>query len=262
MTTINRVAFLGDYMPRQCGVATFTTDICDAVAAKYPNCECIVGAVNDRPEGYDYSTRIRFEIDEKEIDSYRRAADFLNINNVEVVCVQHEFGIYGGPAGSHLLALLRELRMPVVTTLHTVLREPSAEQRRVIQELIARSTRLVTMAERGRAFLTQIHKAPAAKIDLIPHGIHDMPFADPNFYKDIFGVEGKLVLLTFGLLSPSKGIEHVLNALPEIVAEFPDVVYIVLGATHPALLREQGEEYRLSLERLARKNKVQKHEAQ
>jgi hypothetical protein len=103
MTTINRVAFLGDYMPRQCGIATFTTDICEAVAAEYPHCECIVGAVNDRPEGYDYSARIRFEIDEKEIDSYRRAADFLNINNVEVVSVQHEFGIYGGPAGSHLL---------------------------------------------------------------------------------------------------------------------------------------------------------------
>jgi len=116
-------------MPRQCGIATFTTDICEAVAAAYPHCECIVGAVNDRPEGYDYSTRIRFEIDEKEIDSYRRAADFLNINNVEVVSVQHEFGIYGGPAGSHLLALLRDVHMPVVTTLHTVLREPNESQR-------------------------------------------------------------------------------------------------------------------------------------
>src|SRR2546428_6920090 len=129
MTTIKRVAFLGDYMPRQCGIATFTTDICEAVAAEYPNCQCIVGAVNDRPEGYDYSTRIRFEIDEKEIDSYRRAADFLNINNVEVVSVQHEFGIYGGPAGSHLLALLRGGAMPVVATLHTVLPEPNKSQR-------------------------------------------------------------------------------------------------------------------------------------
>src|SRR5581483_1057483 len=150
MTTINRVAFVGDYMPRQCGVATFTTDICEAVAAEYPNCECIVGAVNDCPEGYDYSTRIRFEIDEQEIESYRRAADFLNINNVEVVSVQHEFGIYGGVAGSHLLEFLREVRKPVVTTLHTVLSEPNPDQRAVMEQLDVLSNRFIVMAERGR----------------------------------------------------------------------------------------------------------------
>src|SRR5712691_3281257 len=171
MPTINRVAFLGDYVPRQCGVATFTTDICEAVAAEYPHCECIVGAVNDRPEGYDYSARIRFEIDEKEIDSYRRAADFLNINNVEVVSVQHEFGIYGGPAGSHLLALLRDVRMPVVTTLHTVLREPNESQRFVIEQLIRLSDRLVVMTQKGAELLREIYRVPEQKIDVIPHGI-------------------------------------------------------------------------------------------
>src|SRR5712671_7907259 len=176
MTTINRVAFLGDYVPRQCGVATFTTDICEAVAAEYPHCECIVGAVNDRPEGYDYSARIRFEIDEKEIDSYRRAADFLNINNVEVVSVQHEFGIYGGPAGSHLLALLRDLHMPVVTTLHTVLREPSADQRAVMKQLDEFSNRFIVMADRGKAYLEEIFGIVGEKIDVIPHGIPDIPF--------------------------------------------------------------------------------------
>jgi glycosyltransferase involved in cell wall biosynthesis len=150
--------------------------------------------------------------------------------------------------------LLRELKMPVVTTLHTLLREPNVDQRRVMQELIAHSTRLVVMAERGRAMLTDIYQAPPGKIDLIPHGIHDIPFVDPNFYKDQFGVEGRMVLLTFGLLSPNKGIEHALNALPAILAEFPDVVYVVVGATHPNELREQGEAYRLSLERLAKKN--------
>src|SRR5580692_6745867 len=148
--TIKNIAFLGDYVPRQCGIATYTSDICEAVAAQFPRCQCVVGAVNDRPEGYDYPARVRFEIDEKELDSYRRAADFLNINNVEVVSVQHEFGIYGGPAGSHLLALLRDLRMPVVTTLHTVLREPNPDQQRVMQELLARSARVVVMSERGR----------------------------------------------------------------------------------------------------------------
>jgi len=149
--------------------------------------------------------------------------------------------------------------MPVVTTHHTVLREPNSEQRRVMQELIARSTRLVVMAERGRQMLQDIYHAPPGKIDVIPHGIPNIPFVDPNYYKDQFGVEGRKVLLTFGLLSPNKGIQHVLNALPRILAEFPDVVYVVLGATHPNELREQGETYRLGLERLAKKNKVQKN---
>jgi glycosyltransferase involved in cell wall biosynthesis len=251
MTTINRVAFLGDYMPRQCGIATFTTDICEAVAAEYPNCECIVGAVNDRPEGYDYSARIRFEIDEKEIDSYRRAADFLNINNVEVVSVQHEFGIYGGAAGSHLLALLRDVHMPVVTTLHTVLREPNESQRFVMEQLNALSNRFIVMAERGRQLLKEVYGVSPEKIDLIPHGVPDVQFIDPSFHKDQFGVEGKTMLLTFGLLSPNKGIEYVIEALPAILEKHPNVVYIVLGATHPNLLSREGESYRLKLERLA-----------
>jgi glycosyltransferase involved in cell wall biosynthesis len=258
-SSIRKMAFLGDYLPRQCGIATFTTDVLSAVAAEYPDSHCFAVPVNDLKGGYEYPAAVRFEIEEQDLSSYQRAADFLNISNPDVVCVQHEFGIYGGPAGSHLLALLRELRMPAVTTLHTILREPGSDQRRVMQELIALSTRLVTMTERGRQMLQDIYRAPPAKIDLIPHGIPDMPFVDPNYYKDQFGVEGRLVLLTFGLLSPNKGIENVLNALPAILAEFPNVVYIVLGATHPNLVREHGEAYRLSLERLAKKNKVQKH---
>jgi glycosyltransferase involved in cell wall biosynthesis len=253
---IRRIAFLGDYLPRKCGIATFTSDLLAAVAAEHPRSQCFAVPVNDIEGGYDYPDVVRFEIEEQDLASYQRAADFLNIGNVDIVCVQHEFGIYGGPAGRHLLALLRELRMPVVTTLHTVLREPNADQRRVMQELIARSTRLVVMAERGRSMLREVYQAPPAKIDLIPHGIPDIPFVDPNYYKDQFGVEGRTVLLTFGLLSPNKGIEHVLNALPLVLSEFPDVVYVVVGATHPNELREQGEVYRLGLERLAKKNKV------
>jgi glycosyltransferase involved in cell wall biosynthesis len=172
-----------------------------------------VGAVNDRPEGYDYPPRIRFEIDEKELDSYRRAADFLNINNVEIVLVQHEFGIYGGPAGSHLLALLRDVHMPVVTTLHTVLREPSTDQQALMKQLDELSNRFIVMADQGKGFLEEIYGIAPEKIDVIPHGIPDMPFIDPNFNKDQFGVEGKTVLLTFGLLSPNKGIENV-NSRP------------------------------------------------
>jgi glycosyltransferase involved in cell wall biosynthesis len=256
---IRKIAFLGDYLPRKCGIATFTNDLRCAVAAKFPAMQCLVVPVNDLAGGYDYPAEVRFEIAEQDLPSYLRAADFLNITDVDVVCVEHEFGIFGGPAGSHVLALLRELRMPIVTTLHTILREPNPEQRRVMRELVRLSTRLVVMAERGREFLLNVYQAPANKIDLIPHGIPDMPFADPNYFKDEFGVAGKHVLLTFGLLSPNKGIEFALRALPDIIRKFPNVVYIVLGQTHPNLLREQGEAHRLSLARLAKDLGVQKH---
>lgn len=256
---VRKVAFVGDYIPRKCGIATFTADVFKAVTGYREDMHGIVISVNDTEEGYDYPEEVRFEIPEKDITSYQRAADFLNINNVDVVCLQHEFGIYGGPAGSHILALLRELRIAVVTTLHTVLHNPNQEQRRVMQELIRHSTRLVVMTPTGEKFLREIYNAPESKIDLIPHGIPDMPFVDPNFYKDQFGVEGKLVILTFGLLSPSKGIEYALRALAKVVVKHPNVVYIILGATHPHLLREQGETYRISLERLAKDLKIEKN---
>src|SRR5437016_1884073 len=256
---VRKIAFLGDYLPRKCGIATFTSDLLTSVAAAHPQSQCLAVAVTDIKGGYEYPEVVRFEIEEQDLPSYLRAADFLNISNVDIVCLQHEFGIFGGPAGGHILALLRELRMPIITTLHTVLREPRIEQRRVMQELISLSTRLVVMVDRGRQMLQEIYQALPSKIDLIPHGIPDVGFVDPTYFKDQFGVEGKVVLLTFGLLSPNKGIEFVLNALPEILAEFPEVVYIVLGATHPNELREHGEAYRLSLEILAKKNKIEKN---
>jgi glycosyltransferase involved in cell wall biosynthesis len=246
-------------LPRKCGIATFTSDLLAAVAGVYPETQCFAVPVNDIPEGYEYPEVVRFEIEEQDLSSYLRAADFLNISNVDIVCLQHEFGIFGGPVGGHILAFLRELRMPVVTTLHTVLRKPSADQRRVMEGLIGLSTRLVVMTQRGRQMLKSIYQAPAAKIDLIPHGIPDVGFVDPAYFKDQFGVEGRVVLLTFGLLSPNKGIEYMLNALPEILVDFPEVVYIVLGTTHPNELRERGEAYRVSLEILAKKNKVDKN---
>jgi|HubBroStandDraft_1064217.scaffolds.fasta_scaffold05662_2 glycosyltransferase involved in cell wall biosynthesis len=254
---LQTVAFLGDYLPRKCGIATFTSDLLDAVAARHPQSRCFAVPVNDIDGCYRYPPVVRFEIEEQDLSSYRRAADFLNSSEVDIVSLQHEFGIFGGPAGSHVLALLRELKAPVVTTLHTVLLEPNDDQRRVMQSLIAYSTRLVVMTERGRTILREVYQAPPAKIDLIPHGIPDVALAPPDDYKDQFGVSGKKVLLTFGLLSPNKGIEHVLNALPEIVAEFPDVVYIVLGATHPHELRTRGEAYRNGLEAIVRQNKLE-----
>jgi glycosyltransferase involved in cell wall biosynthesis len=256
---VRKIAFVGGHLPRKCGIATFTSDLLAAVAVAHPQSQCFCVSVNDIKDGYDYPEVVRFEIEEQDLSSYLRAADFLNISNVDIVCLQHEFGIFGGPAGGHILAFLRELRMPVVTTLHTVLREPRADQRRVMKELISLSTRLVVMAERGRQMLQDVYEAPSAKIDLIAHGIPDVGFVDPTYFKDQFGVEGKVVLLTFGLLSPNKGIEYVLKALPTILEKFPNVVYIVLGATHPNELREHGEAYRVSLEMLAKKNKIEKN---
>ncbi len=258
-STINRIAFIGNYLPRQCGIATFTTDLCEAFAAQYSELTCIALPVNDIDAGYAYPTRVRFELMEKDIDSYRRAADFLNINNVDLVCLQHEYGIFGGRAGSHILALLRELRMPIVTTLHTILHDPDPDQRRVLEEVAASSDRFVVMSQRGAEFLQEVYRVLPEKIDLIPHGIPDLPFVDPSFHKDLFGVEGKVVLLSFGLLSANKGLENVIAALPAIVARYPDLVYIILGATHPHVLRNEGETYRLSLQWLAQEKGVEGH---
>lgn len=253
------LAFIGDHVPRRCGIATFTSDICEAIAGEFPETKCIVGSVNDRPEGYDYPSRVRFEIEEQEVDSYRRAAEFLNINNVEVLSVQHEFGIFGGPAGAHLLTLLREVRMPIVTTLHTVLQNPNPAQRAVMTDLDVLSSRFIVMANRGRELLESVYGVAPEKIDLIPHGVIDMPFIDSNFFKEDLGVDGKTVLLTFGLLSPNKGIEFVIEAMPAILASNPNVAYLVLGATHPNLLASEGEKYRLRLEALAKSLGVEKH---
>jgi glycosyltransferase involved in cell wall biosynthesis len=250
-STINRIGFIGNYLPRQCGIATFTTDLCEAIATEYSDTTCIALPVNDIEAGYAYPPRVRFELAQKDIDSYRRAADFLNINGVDLVSLQHEYGIFGGSEGSHILALLRDLRMPIVTTLHTVLQEPSPDQRRVLQEVTALSDRVVVMSERGVAFLDELYGVPPEKIDLIPHGIPDVAFVDPSFHKDLFGVQGKMILLSFGLLSANKGIETVIAALPAIVARYPNVIYIIVGATHPHVLRQEGETYRLSLQRLA-----------
>ena len=256
---IRKIAFVGDYLPRKCGIATFTGDMHSSIATRFPEAECFVVPVNDRAEGYDYPPEVRFEIDEPDLESYRRAADFLNFSNTDVVCLQHEYGIYGGPAGGHILALLRDLRMPIVTTFHTVLSEPNADQRRVLIEIAALSARVVVMTERARSFLRTIYDVPDSKMDVIAHGIPDVPFVDTDQYKEQFDVGGRLVALTFGLLSPNKGIENMLRAIPTILQEFPTFVYIILGATHPDLVRDQGERYRLGLERLARETGISKH---
>ncbi|HWB00684.1 MAG TPA: glycosyltransferase family 4 protein, partial [Pirellulales bacterium] len=247
-----RIAVVGNYLPRRCGIATFTTDLCDAIYAEYGATELLALPVNDTPEGYSYPARIRFELSQDELASYRQAAEFLNFSNIDLVCLQHEYGIFGGSAGAHILELVRRLQMPIVTTLHTVLRDPDPNQRAVMQEIAALSDRLIVMSRQSKEILQETFRVPISKIDLIPHGIPDLPFTDPHFYKDAFGTEGKDVLLTFGLLSPNKGIENVIHALPSILARHSNVVYMISGVTHPHILRREGDTYRLYLQKLAK----------
>src|SRR5215216_6897090 len=245
---LKRVAFIGNYLPRKCGIATFTSDLVEAFEEEFPEIQTLTLAMNDTEEGYAYPSQVRYEINQDDRLDYERAANFLNQHAVDIISLQHEYGIYGGLAGSHILSLLRNVTAPVVTNLHTILEKPLPEQYRVLKEIIRYSNRLVVMSHRSKKLLKEVYGAPEEKIDLIPHGIHDVPFVDPGFHKDKFGAEGRPVLLTFGLLSSNKGIEYVLDALPGVVKRYPNVLYVVLGATHPHVILHEGEQYRESLQ--------------
>jgi glycosyltransferase involved in cell wall biosynthesis len=247
MKLLQRVAFIGNYLPRLCGIATFTQDLHRAVSTTRPDLETCVVAMTDSDRTYDYPPAVRFEIHDETIGDYVKAAEFLNGSGFDVVSLQHEYGIFGGAAGGNIIELLSRLEMPVVTTLHTVLAKPTAIQRDVMNRILDISAKIVVMSEKGQGFLHSVHDVPTRKIEVIPHGIPDFPFLETHHAKAKFDFSGKMIILTFGLLSPNKGIEIMLDAMPEIVKSCPNAVYIVLGATHPKLVREQGEIYRESL---------------
>lgn len=256
---LNRIAFVGSYVPRRCGIATFTRDLRQSVAAHLTNAECLVVPVGDADAAHAYPPEAAFECADADVGAYARAADFLDLANVDVVSLQHEYGLFGGEAGSHVLTLLRDVRAPVHTTLHTVLARPTPAQRRVMDDVIHLSARLCVMTERGRALLHDVHGVSPDRVDVIPHGIPDVPFTDPATHKEALGLAGSDVLLTFGLLSPGKGIEQAIAALPQVAERHPRVAYVVLGATHPHLVRREGEAYRDSLVELARSLGVERH---
>jgi len=256
---LKSIVLIGNHLPRQCGIATFTTHLLESIALNAPDKACWAIAMNDRPEGYPYPSQVRFEINQSQLNEYSLAADLCNLNQVDVICLQHEYGIFGGKRGSFIIDLLRDLKMPVVTTLHTILKDPTLQDRHIIMQLAEFSDRLVVMSERSVEFLRDIYQVPEEKIALIHHGIPDVPFVESDAYKDKFGVSGKKIILTFGLLSPGKGIEVVIDALPEIVKAHPQVIYMVVGATHPHLKMEQGEDYRNSLHRRAKELGVSNH---
>lgn len=257
--SLKKITFIGNYSPRKCGIATFTTDLCESFARKFPNILCHVVAMNDVPTGYAYPDRVRFEITERDIDSYKRASEFINSSATDVVCLQHEYGIFGGKEGSYILTALHAIKAPIVTTFHTVITNPTLRQEKVLKEIAEMSQFIVVMTNKAKELLITQFAVPAEKIIVIAHGIPEIDFIDPSFYKDQFAVEGKTVLLTFGLLSPNKGIEYAIRALPSIVKKFPTVIYIVLGQTHPNLLKTEGENYRISLQRLATELGVEQH---
>ena len=254
-----RIAVIGNHLPRQCGIATFTTDLCDAIVAEYGASQLSVVAVNDGQSAYAYPARVEFEIREGDIASYRAAADYLNASDTDLVCLQHEYGIFGGKSGSHIIELLKRLRMPVVTTLHTVLREPNLDQRVVMHKIAARSRRLIVMSQYSSRVLQEVFKVSPEKIDLIPHGIPDLPFVAPDVCRDSPLIGRNSVLLTFGLLSPNKGFENVIQALPQILSRHKDVVYVIAGATHPQVRAREGDRYRLQLQALATELGVQEN---
>jgi glycosyltransferase involved in cell wall biosynthesis len=259
MTSLSRLAFIGNSLPRRCGIATFTADLQQAVATLEVGVETCIVAMNDHGHAYDYPPVVRRQIKDDRIEDYSAAADFLNAGAFDVVSLQHEFGIFGGEAGDNITALLSRLAMPVVTTLHTVLAKPTPAQRSVVDSIVGASSKVVVMAEKARQLMLTVYGAPAEKIEVIPHGIPDFDFVEPDRAKLKLGFGGKPIILTFGLLSPNKGIEVMIDAMPSILKSSPDAVYVVLGATHPNLVRDEGEAYRDSLMARVEKLGIEEH---
>ena len=257
--SLKSIALIGSYPPRRCGIAVFTSDLAAAIADNDPGIDCTIVAMNDRREGYVYPSTVKFQISQDKLIEYRVAADFLNLRNVDAVCLQHEYGIFGGQRGSFIIELAQNLKSPLITTLHTVLRDPSAEERKIINQLAELSASLVVLSQCAADFLRDIYQVPENKITLIQHGIPDVPFLDPDPCKGKLGAGDKTIILTFGLLSPGKGIEFMIDALPNIISSHPDVIYYVVGATHPHCKAESGEDYRLSLHHRAKELGVGDH---
>ncbi|MFG0262989.1 MAG: glycosyltransferase family 4 protein, partial [Novipirellula sp. JB048] len=245
--SLKRVALIGSYLPRPCGIATFSNDVFKSLKAARPDWELSVLAVNDPQHDYEYPDEVRFVI-EPTTEGYARAAAFLKASQFDAIFLQHEFGLFGGLAGDRIFSLLDRVRTPLVTMFHTILDKPDEHQFRVTRQLAARSSHLITMSPRGEQFLSDVYQVDRERISVLPHGIPDVAFIDPIFYKEELGLLGRKVALTFGLLSPGKGIEYAIESLPHVVEKHPDLVYVILGATHPHLLQQEGERYRESLQ--------------
>jgi glycosyltransferase involved in cell wall biosynthesis len=239
-----KVLFIGTYVPKECGIATFTYDLLNSVSGEYNYVDCEVIALNDPAETYDYPDEVVFQIEKDKIEDYYRAADYINKSNADIVCLQHEFGLFWGDAGDYIFALLSKIKKPTMTTMHTVIREPDLVYRRSTERLIKYSEKLIIMSQTAVEILKDVYNIPMEKIELIFHGLPDYPFNNCDKYKKMLNLKGSPLVLTFGLLSQNKGIESILEALPEVVNLYPDLVYLILGATHPVIKKNFGEAYR------------------
>jgi glycosyltransferase involved in cell wall biosynthesis len=258
------VAFVSTYPPRECGIATFTKNLTDAIFKLYGSSsdrskDVQIVALSDEKEEYHYEKEVLFEIRAYNRGDYRRAADFLNLSEVDVVCIQHEFGIFGGDDGNYVLSLAENLKKPIALVLHTVLSEPRDNQKKILEQLCSLSTKIVVLANKGSDLLKDIYGVNEKKIMIIPHGAPDVPFLDPSYYRDDFRLGSREVIMTFGLISPGKGLELAIKSMAEVVKVFPDATYLVVGETHPVIKKERGEEYRISLKRLVSKLGLEKN---
>lgn len=254
------VGFVGNYLPRKCGIATFTYDLAEAVARRLDSDQdAFVVAMNDRAGGYNYPRRVKFEVRDNHAVDYLRAAHYLNESGAQVVCLQHEYGIFGEGYGANVLTLLRSLELPLVVTCHTVLEQPAPGQFKILKEIIERAAAVVVMSRRAAAFLDDVYRAGPEKVLLIPHGVHPFPYVEPDSYKGRLGLHGRRVLLTFGLVNPNKGIEYMIEAMPAIVDSHPDAKYLIVGRTHPAVVQLEGEAYRHGLQARVRELGLEAH---
>lgn len=258
-SSLTHAAMIGNFPPRQCGIATFTRDILNAIAGAAPDAKWQMVALNDERSSHDYPDRVTQILPQNDVDAYLATADTLNRSGAQVAFIQHEFGIFGGPAGEHLLALMRRLKMPIIVTLHTVLERPNPDQRRVMDEILRLSSAVVVMTEKGADILQRVHNAGASKVHVVPHGAPERPFSSTERFKAAIGLAGRKTIMTFGLLSPNKGLETVIRALPAVLEQQPDTTYMIVGATHPHLVAHEGEVYRDSLIALARNLGVEKN---
>ena len=243
-----KVLFIGTYVPKECGIATFTSDLLNSVSVEDNDVYCEVIALNDPSETYNYPEEVVFQIQRDKIEDYYRAADYINQSDIDIVCLQHEFGLFWGSAGDYIFALLSGINKPVISTMHTVIREPEPEYRASTEKLIRYSEKLIVMSQTAVEMLKDVYKAPENKIELVFHGVPDYPFNNCSKYKKILNLNGAPLVLTFGLLSQNKGIESMLDALPEVVSQYPDLIYLILGATHPVIKKNFGETYRQYLQ--------------
>ncbi|MFA7659211.1 MAG: glycosyltransferase family 4 protein [Candidatus Gastranaerophilaceae bacterium] len=257
---IGKIAVIGNYLPRQCGIATFTTDLSQSLARELTIEDNLINvAMDDIPEGYKYPPQVKFRVRQNVQSDYFWAADYLNANQYDAAIVQHEYGIYGGEDGSHILQMIQSLKMPVITNLHTVLEHPTEGQRKVMKGLAKYSDRLLVMSKKAIDILTKVYGIDRKMISFIPHGVPDADFKAPGVFNELFGLENKDVILTFGLLGPDKGIESMIEAMPLIVKEHPNVIYLILGQTHPHIIEKSGDSYRRDLQRLVNRLGMQNH---